>query len=173
MERINRDESRHIAMDYFMMEYYAARDEARGAASMLDHARAAWAFGDLLYHAKPFITACFLEPSRNTDPEGTRILEAFKRMQLLAQKPQLADRPFVKFMTGLRTAFNTPVVGRVFGRLISRLAATPPELMADLYSEDEARRARAMSVEEMAGEALAVKHAHRTSIRAAQTPSSR
>ena len=159
MELINRDESRHIAMDYFMMEYYASgiADDHRPK-SRLETARAAMAIGGLLFYAKPFITAVFLEPSRITDPEGRRIREAFKRMQLLSQKPQLAKRPFVNFMVTLRAAFNTPVVGRLFGQIISRLTAVPPELLKDLYSEREARRAEAMSIEELSHDALEAKN---------------
>ncbi|HVY48525.1 MAG TPA: hypothetical protein VHB21_21700, partial [Minicystis sp.] len=160
MQLVNRDESRHIAMDYFMTEYYAAgrHDARRGPRSLLDHARAAWAFAALLHAAKPFVTVVFFEPSRVADPSGRRMKEAFKRLQLLAAKPHLVDRPFAKFMTSLRTAFNTPVVGRVLGRVICRILAAPPELLVDLYSEDEARRARAMTIEELAAEALGAKH---------------
>ena len=159
MELINRDESRHIAMDYYMMEYYAsgAADDHRPR-SRLDHAKAALAIGGLLFYAKPFITAVFLEPSRVADPEGRRIREAFKRMQLLSQKPALAKRPFVNFMVTLRAAFNTPVIGALFGQIISRLTAIPPELMRDLYSPREARRAEAMTIEELGDEALGAKH---------------
>jgi hypothetical protein len=161
MELINRDESRHIAMDYYMMEHYAsgAADDP-APKSRLESARAALAIAGLLFYAKPFITAVFLEPSRVADPAGRRIREAFKRMQLLSQKPELARRPFVNFMVTLRAAFNTPIVGRVFGQVISRLTALPPELLKDLYSESEARRAQRMTVEELGQDALEAKALH-------------
>src|SRR5262249_55346724 len=110
MRLINRDESRHIAVDYHMVEYYAsdaytARLEAKrreGAAPLGEHAKAWWTFACLLYAAKPFMRDVFLLPMNRVDPSGERLREAFKRYQLLGNKPAVALRPFGRFMRGLQ-----------------------------------------------------------------------
>lgn len=165
MELINRDESRHIAMDYYMMEYYASdeyqsRLGEKEKKSPAEWAHAAWVFSNMIYHARPFVSSVFLNPMALIDPEGKRIREAFKRMQLLSHKPKIVRRPFARFMQGLQQAYNNPVLGPVFGGVISRVGGAPGEYMKTLYSDEEAQRAREMSMEEMARESLAAKHHH-------------
>jgi hypothetical protein len=164
MDLINLDESRHIAMDYFMMEYYVQphylEQQANRRSSPLQQAEAAWAFMNVLYYAKPFMKAVFLNPMKVTDPEGKRIKEAFKRMQLLSAKPHLMERPFSRFLKGLRDAYQTPVFGKVFGGVISRVGGAPGRFMIDLYTEEEFKRASRMSMDELAEEAIGAKHMH-------------
>src|SRR5690606_24093484 len=124
MDLINRDESRHIAMDYYMMEYYASDEYQEKAKhlpkkSAIELAKAGWAFGNLLLYARPFLYAVFLNPMEILDPEGKRMKEAFKRMQLLQNKETIAHRPFPRFLVALRKAYNTPVIGDIFGEVIS------------------------------------------------------
>jgi hypothetical protein len=163
MDLINRDESRHIAMDYFMMEYYAA-DEYQERAKLapkkspIEVAKATWAFGNVLRYARPFLLAVFLNPMEILDPEGKRMKEAFKRMQLLQTKESIAHRPFPRFLVGLRKAYNTPIVGDIFGEVISRIGGAPGEYMRDLYTEEEAKKAARMSMTELADEAVGAKY---------------
>lgn len=162
MERINRDESRHVAIDFHMVERYAS-DEWQAALAaapprpLRDDLRAWWAFAQVLRHARPFFRDVFFAPMRRTDPSGTRIREAFKRMQLLAAKPKVAARPFNRFLLGLRRLHNHPVGGPVFGRLAARLLGVDRELLRDLYTDEEFRWAGAASFDEMAQAALAQK----------------
>ena len=162
MDLINRDESRHIAMDYYMMEYYASdeyqRNYHRPKRDAKEWARAAWSFGNLLYYARPFMIAVFLNPMEILDPKGDRMKEAFKRMQLLQNKPKVANRPFPKFLRGIRDLYNNPRVGPVFGELLSRIGGAPGEYMRDLYTEEEARMAERMSMDELAEEAVQAKY---------------
>lgn len=163
MDLINRDESRHIAMDYYMMEYYAsaeyqAKPQAKVRRSKEDWAKAAWAFGNMIYYARPFLLAVFLNPMQILDPKGERITEAFKRMQILQEKPTIAGRPFPRFLRGIRDAYNHPVLGKLFGEALSRIGGAPGEYMRDLYDEEEAKRARSMSMDELAEEAIAIKY---------------
>ncbi len=168
MDLINRDESRHIAMDYYMMEYYAS-DEYQARAtedapvrSPRERAEAAWSFMNVVYHAKPFMIAVFLNPMQLTDPTGKRIREAFKRMQLLSSKPKIVNRPFPRFLNGLRETYNRiyryPVAGRVANTLLSRLSGSPGEYMVTMFTEEEAAQASRMSMEELAEEAVQVKY---------------
>lgn len=162
MRLINRDESRHIAVDYHMVEYYAspaydADRSARSAGTFADSLRAAWTFASLLFYAKPFFRAVFFQPMERVDPGCRRMREAFKRMQLLGAKPGVTDRPFSRFLTVLQDAYNHPVLGPVVGTLAARLAGIEPQFLARLYDASEWERARASSFDQLAEEALAVK----------------
>jgi hypothetical protein len=162
MRLINRDESRHIAVDYHMVEYYAGPTyeawlDAQPARSLDERARGLWALLSFLYHAGPFFRDVFFAPMDLTDPSGLRLREAFKRIQLLGDRPGVADRPFSRFVRLVRDLFNDPVVGAIAGPLLARVIGLDPRVIRTLYTEDERRRAHAMSIAEMAEEALAVK----------------
>lgn len=162
MELVNRDESRHIAVDYHMTEYYASPAYQEWLATqppqpLGERLRAIWAFINVLYYAKPFFEDVFFTPMRTVDPSGRRLREAFKRFQLLGTKPDVAKRPFTKFMNAVREIAVHPVAGPIFGGVMSRIAGVPPELMQQMYSDEEAARAQRMSFDELAEEALAAK----------------
>ncbi len=163
MQLINRDESRHIAIDYHMVEYYASP----AYLSWLEHQppqplsrrlEASWAFANVLFYARPFFVGVFLAPMLHADPSGRRLKEATKRMQLLSNKPDVARRPFTRFLRSLRSAYQTPVIGKAFGGLISRAAGAPGEFLVDMYTPQEDARAQQMSFDELAQDALAAKH---------------
>lgn len=165
MDLVNRDESRHIAVDYHMTEYYASPEYQDWLASqppqpLVDRVKAIFAFGGLLISSRPFFEDVFFTPMKLTDPTGKRIREAFKRFQLLGTKPDVAKRPFTKFMTRIRDVALHPVLGPIFGGFASRLAGVPPELMKNMYTEAEAERAARMSFDELAEEALGAKALH-------------
>lgn len=163
MELINRDESRHIAVDYHMVEFYAsgAYDEwlaNRSPEPLAERAESFWALAVMLWHAGPFFRDVFFAPMDLTDPSGRRLLEAFKRIQLLSTRPGVAERPFTKFIQTLQDLFNDPIVGAIFGPLLARVIGLDPRVIRQLYTEEEERRYAAMSFDEMAQEALAAKH---------------
>ena len=165
MRLINRDESRNIAIDYYMVEYYASDAytavlEARAQKARPTpraQAQAAWTFACLLYSAKPFVRDVFLRPMDRVDPSGQRLREAFKRYQLLGNKPVVALRPFGKFMRALQDTFNHPLAGPVLGSAIARIAGVEPQFMKRLYTDDELATATAMSYEALAKDALDAK----------------
>jgi len=162
MRLINRDESRHIAIDYHMVDYYTSpayeeRLKARPPRSMQDQAAAWRTFVHMLYHAQPFFRDVFFVPMDRMDPTGKRLREAFKRMQLLGMKQTVMKRPFARFMRTLSDLFNHPVTGSLFGNAIARVGGVEPRFMARLYSDADLGRARAMTYDELADEALAVK----------------
>lgn len=163
MHLINRDESRHIAVDYFMVEYYGSPTydawlAAQPRKPLRERARAAVALATFLYHAGPFFKAVFFAPMDMTDPKGERLLEAFKRIQLLGERPGIADRPFPRFIRGVQALFNHPVVGRLAGPTLARIIGLDPRVIRPLYTEEEKRRADAMTVDELAAETLAAKY---------------
>ncbi len=165
MELINRDESRHIAMDFKMTEYYstpAYREKlsARTRPPLARRLRGAWALAGLMYHAAPFFKGVFFEPMTLVDPSGRRIKEAFKRMQILGTKPGVQEHPFTRFLQALQDLYNDhPVARLVFGRMIQRIVGIDATLLQRLYSEAELKRAEKMSFDELAEDALAAKYA--------------
>lgn len=162
MQRINLDEARHVAMDYHMTEYYAsAAYQAKNQKLIpnpIESLKAAVYVSRMMYYARPFLKKVFLTPMEITDPEGERIKEAIKRMQLLAAKPEVAKRPFSRFMNGLRDLYNTPVIGDVFGGLLSRVLGAPGQFLVDLYDEQEKTANIRMSFDDMAKQAMEAKY---------------
>jgi hypothetical protein len=166
MALINRDESRHIAIDFRMVEYYASEEhlaelKSRPQPTLRQRAQASWALGNVIWRGAPFFKDVFFDPMRHVDPSGKRLREAFKRIQILSQKPGVQDHPFTRLMVGLQDVYNDrPVMRVVFGRLIERIVGVSPELIERLYTQDDLARARAMSYDELAEEALAAKYVH-------------
>lgn len=162
MRLINRDESRHIAIDYYMVEHYASEEHKRQLEqeppkTLTQQLQAARAFAGFLYHARPFLQDVFFKPMDVTDPSGKRLIEVFKRLQLLSLKPGVSERPFVKFMATMRDLFNHPVSGKLFSPILERIIGLDPRVIRDLYTKEDKRRADQMSIEEMAQDALSVK----------------
>jgi len=163
MVLINRDESRHIAIDYYMSEYYGSEEYHNKMSARADHlplehrTRGAWAFVNMLYRAQPFIRDVFFDPMTLVDPKGKRLRDAFKRIQLLGQKEKHARRPFTKFLRVLQGGMDHPVTARIFGDVIGRIGGVGKEFMGRQYDEAELERARKMSYDELAHEALAAK----------------
>ena len=165
MHLVNRDESRHIAIDFHMTEVYASPEYLASPEAKADlrrplavRVRAAAALVRMLWHAKPFLEQVFLAPMDHTDPSGRRLREAIKRIQLLAHKPTVAARPFTRFMILVQDAFNHPVLSRVFGPILLRVAGGDARTVMRAFSDDELARSHRMSFDEMADEALAAKY---------------
>ncbi len=164
MHRINRDESRHIAVDYHMVEYYASpayQAELRAQRpSARAIARGMWSLLHILYYAKPFFTGVFFDPMARVDPGGSRLREAFKRLQLLGQKPDVARRPFTRFIQSVQAAYNTRAGKIAFGSVLSRVAGVPEEMLINLFTDEEAAWAATASYEALAEDALQAKYAN-------------
>jgi hypothetical protein len=162
MKLINRDESRHIAVDYHMVEYYSsdeyqtwlATQPTKSASEQLVAWKALMLF---MFHARPFFRDVFFAPMDLVDPSGKRLIEAFKRVQLLSSKPSVAARPFPKFMNTMRELFVHPVAGPVFGGTIERIMGVDGRVIRKLSTDEEERRAMQMSFDQLAQEALAAK----------------
>jgi hypothetical protein len=167
MRLINRDESRHIAVDFHMIAYYASEAYQReldgqplgsGQRGLRQQLRAWAAFARVFRHARPFFRQVFFEPMSRTDPSGRRIREAFKRMQLLSAKPEVAARPFNRFLIAMQRVHNHPVTGPVMGRLAVRLTGVDPEYLRILYTGEEFRRASTLDIDTLAEESLQAKY---------------
>ena len=165
MDLINRDESRHIAVDYHMIEYYASdayeqKLEAMRKPGLRERARAAWFFAGMMWFAGPFIRDVFFKPMEVVDPSGKRMKEAFKRVQLLSSKPTVQRRPFSRAMLKLQTMYQQPMIRAVFGPLLERAVGVQGSMMMRLINDEEEARARDMSFDDLAQEALSAKLAN-------------
>jgi hypothetical protein len=163
MHLINRDESRHIAIDFHMTEHYCSdaylsEIRTRPRPSLPQMARMLGGLARMMWHAKPFLQQVFLAPMDRTDPSGRRVQEAFKRIQLVLRKPTVARAPFSRTMIWLQNAYNHPVYGKLLGRLLLRALGAEDRAARILFTQDELARTQKMSFDELAEEALAVKY---------------
>lgn len=164
MQLINRDESRHIAVDFHMIGYYTSKeyldDLAKEPKKPLLQQLEGWrALVTMMWHARPFFRDVFFAPIDRCDPSGRRLKDALKRIQLVATRPEVRKRPFVRFMVTMQDLFNAPVIGFVFGRALLRIIGTDARAAKWLYTADEAKRTREMSLDALAEDALAAKYA--------------
>lgn len=162
MALINRDESRHIAVDFHMFDRYSSEEYGRRAAAEAprparERVAGALALGRMMRDARPFFRQVFFDPMALVDPSGRRLKEAVKRLQLVLRRPNAGRRPFVRFVRALFTAYESPLARALVGPAIVRLIGVEPELMRPQYSERELRRALAMSMDELTEDALAAK----------------
>jgi hypothetical protein len=163
MHLINRDESRHIAIDFHMTEVYCsdahlAEIRARPWPRPREIASNTRALVTMMWYAKPFLQQVFIAPMDRTDPSGQRLQEAFKRIQLVLRKHSVARTPFSRFMIAAQDAYNHPVIGKVFGPVLLRALGAEDRAARRLFTQEELRRAQQMSFEELAEEALAAKY---------------
>jgi hypothetical protein len=164
MALINRDESRHIAIDYYMTEFYAspayqAWQRSQPRPNVAFRMQALASFVGVLWHAGPFARDVLFGPMRRIDPSGKRLREAVKRLQLLGNRPDVAKRPFNHFQQTLRAVVCHPVLGPLLGGIAKRLTAQfPDELYQELFTRAELEHAQSVSIDELAQEALAAKY---------------
>ncbi len=161
MTLINRDESRHIAIDYYMVGFYASAEyqRSRPKATVRDAAIAARTFAAMTVWGRPFFRDVFFAPMDRIDPTGERLREAFKRMQLLGARPGLDQLPLVKFWSSMMDLYHRPWMGRRAKEMVARVVGAEPRFMQRLATEAELERARTMSLDLLAEEALEAKHA--------------
>jgi rubrerythrin len=162
MHLVNRDESRHIAIDFHMTELYTSDAHlATVAARRWPGPRIAvrWmsTLATMMWYAKPFLQQVFLAPMDRTDPTGRRQREAFKRIQLVLRKDTVARTPWSRMMIAFQNAYNHPVLGKMFGNVLLRALGAEDRAARILFTREDLQRAQRMSFDEMAEEALAVK----------------
>ncbi|MGZ3423575.1 MAG: hypothetical protein ACXVEE_37280 [Polyangiales bacterium] len=162
MDLINRDESRHIAIDYHMVEYYASPEyekelENQPKLPASERLRSTASFAQMLWFAGPFIRDVFFRPMEIVDPSGKRMREAFKRIQLLGAKPNVRKRPFSKVMLGLQDLYRIGPIRAVLGPVLERAVGVQGSVLVRLTTDSEEARARAMSFDDLAQEALNAK----------------
>jgi hypothetical protein len=164
MQLINRDESRHIAVDFHMTEHYCSDEHLatirhRPRPRLREVVHMTRSLATMMWHAKPFLQQVFLAPMDRTDPSGRRVKEAFKRIQLVLRKPTVARAPFSRMMIKFQELYNRPLVGKVFGPLLLRALGADERAARILFTDEELARSQRMSFDELAEEALEIKYA--------------
>jgi len=165
MRLIIRDESRHIAVDHYMVEHYAspAYDawlRAQPRKRRRDRLRGGLTVAGFMWHARPFFKDVFFGPMDLLDPTGARLREAFKRIQILSVKEGVGERPFTRFTMGIQRLVDHPLFGSALTPLVERVLGVDARVLKTLYTDEEAARARTMSFDELAEEALAAKESN-------------
>lgn len=161
MRLINRDESRHIAVDYHMVEHYASPAYAawldtRPRRDLRTEVTAQVALAGFLWHARPFFKDVFFEPMDLVDPSGKRLLEAFKRIQLLGQRIG-AKRGVIGAMERFANAIQKSPFGPYAEPFVERMSGLDMRVVRELFTAEEAARAKKQSYAELAEEALSAK----------------
>jgi hypothetical protein len=164
MELINRDESRHIAVDYHMVEYYSSPEYVASLAdeprkSLREQLRGWRSLGLMLWYAQPFFRAVFFETMDRTDPSGRRMREAFKRIQLISRKSRVRKRPFIRVMTGLQDLYNHPIGEKALGGILLRVLGVDPRYLKQLWTDEDLRWTERASFDDISAEALQAKYA--------------
>jgi hypothetical protein len=162
MRLINRDESRHIAVDYHMVEYYAseayeAELESRPRRTVEERLRGAASLVMMIVHARPFLHDVFFGPMDAIDRDGHRMREAFRHMQRVGARPEAARRPFSRFVLAMYDAFNHPKAGPWVAWVTSRLVGVDPRYMVWLDNDAALARAATITYDELCRDALAAK----------------
>lgn len=162
MKLINRDESRHIAIDYHMIEYYAsdaytAELARRPRKRPREQVRGAWTFAAMILYAKPFFRDVFFAPMDRLDRSGKRMREAFRRVQMVGRRADAKQRPFGRFMLALQDVYNHPIGHATVGKLAARLVGVDPRFLERLVTEAELAEAAKKTYDELAADALAAK----------------
>jgi hypothetical protein len=111
-----------------------------------------------MWYAQPFLRGVFLAPMEKTDPDGRRMREAFKRMQLLSRKATVARLPFIRFMLWMQDLLEKPLIGPILEPVLLRVMGGDARGVRVLYTDDELARTQQMSFDELADEALRAKY---------------
>src|SRR5262249_20754578 len=120
-------------------------------------ARGAFAFARMLRHARPFFQRMFFDPMDRIDPSGKRMIEAFRHMQRLGEKPTAKRRAFGRFLQSMSDLFNHPVLGKMAGPVAEWATGVDGRYIAILNTPSELLAARGKTFDELANDALSAK----------------
>lgn len=115
IERINQDESRHLAMDVHMTEHFARHDLAGGG-------RSVWLDPDwwgVLAWGPGFFAEVFFRPMQVFDPSQTQMQEVIRRLRRFYDRAAVAANPAVEQFRGL-VAFFESAGGALVGNTLER-----------------------------------------------------
>jgi hypothetical protein len=123
VEKINQDESRHIAIDMHMTEYFAARADGREANPWLDPN-----WWGVLTWGPGFFAEVIFRPMQRLDPSQAQMRDVMRRIRRFYDRASVAANPAVREYHGM-VAFLETWAG-------SLLAATVTELSRRLFGID-------------------------------------
>jgi rubrerythrin len=153
--RIHRDESRHIALDYLLLDAYGAEDVDLPKPTLGQTIALSLAFTCALRAGVPFMREVFFGQSSHVDPDGRRLRDAVRRIQLLSQRGHLSSRGFGRIYGAVQRAFDSPIAGPWARRLMAALVNGDPEVFRSQFSADERAAHVRRSAEEAAHDTVA------------------
>ncbi len=114
VERINQDESRHIAMDFFMTEYFSKNKVTRDSGDKKNAMLKPEMWGVMMW-GPGFFNDVFFRPMQIVDPDNHQMKEVMKRLRRFNDRPEVANNPTVKNFKETVAFFETPVGSAVGG----------------------------------------------------------
>ena len=95
VEKINQDESRHIAMDFYMTEYCAQNDlgalKGEGKMNLTNPD-----FRGVMWYGQPFFNEVFFRPMQFMDPSMKQMVEVARRFRRFYMRPELQNSEIVR-----------------------------------------------------------------------------
>jgi hypothetical protein len=116
VEKINQDESRHIAMDMHMTEYFAVAGRGGDATPWLD-----LNWWGVLTWGPGFFAEVFFRPMQRLDPSQAQMRDVMRRIRRFYDRASVAANPAVREFQGLVAFFET-WAGTFLGGAITVLA---------------------------------------------------
>jgi hypothetical protein len=111
VEKINQDESRHLAVDLYMTEYFARIGRGAGAG---DNPWVDRNFWGVLTWGPGFFAEVFFRPMQILDPAQEQMRAVMARLRRFYDRPAVADNPAVAEFKGV-VAFFQSTVGATIG----------------------------------------------------------
>ena len=114
VEKINQDESRHLAIDMYMTEYFADRSRAEGEES----GRNPWldpAWWGVLTWGPAFFAEVFFRPMQVFDPSQEQMREVMRRFRRFYDRVAVAGNPAVQQFRGV-VALVESGIGSLIGQ---------------------------------------------------------
>ena len=156
---VHRDESRHLAIDYWLLEWFGTADyqerhppepfDLRAEAELMVRYVRAFSVGF------PFMRQVFFGTNARLDQNGARLRDAAKRIQLAMTRPGIRGRPFVRFYGAVQAIFDSPVLGPVVRRGFATVLGADPTLFKTQYTDAERAHVEGLSAHELAVDTLA------------------
>jgi hypothetical protein len=116
VEKINQDESRHIAMDMHMTEYFAARPDAAGGNPWLDPS-----WWGVLAWGPGFFAEVFFRPMQRLDPSQAQMRDVMRRIRRFYDRASVAANPAVREFQGW-VAFLETWAGSLLGAAVTEVS---------------------------------------------------
>jgi hypothetical protein len=111
VEKINQDESRHLAVDLYMTEYFARIGRGGGAG---DNPWVDRNFWGVLTWGPGFFAEVFFRPMQILDPAQEQMRAVMARLRRFYDRPALAENPAVAEFKGV-VAFFESAIGATIG----------------------------------------------------------
>lgn len=114
VEKINQDESRHLAMDLYMTEYFARIGRREPAGDSPWFGRDFWG---VLAWGPGFFSEVFFRPMQVLDPTQEQMRAVIKRLRRFYDRASVAANPAVQEFKGIVRFLETPLGARLGGML--------------------------------------------------------